>query len=121
MVAKATGEKDVTATAAEDVSIRPFRFSAPEDDLVELRRRIQGTRWPDKETVSDRSQGVQLAKLRRLVEYFPNFLDAQGLFLHHRTDHDACRCGTDGPGELDFDLVHELGIGDECPARSSNS
>src|SRR5439155_17874265 len=52
--------------------------------------------------------------LRRLVEYFPNFLDAQGLFLHHRTDHDACRCGTDGPGELDFDLVHELGIGDEC-------
>jgi pimeloyl-ACP methyl ester carboxylesterase len=75
MVAKATGEKDVTATAAEDGSIRPFRFSTPEDDLVELRRRIQATRWPDKETVSDRSQGVQLARLRRLVEYWGALYD----------------------------------------------
>jgi pimeloyl-ACP methyl ester carboxylesterase len=75
MVAKATGEKDVTATAAEDGSIRPFRFSTPEDDLVDLRRRIQATRWPDKETVSDRSQGVQLAKLRRLVEYWGALYD----------------------------------------------
>jgi pimeloyl-ACP methyl ester carboxylesterase len=98
----------MTATGTQEGSIRPFRFSAPEDDLVELRRRIQATRWPDKETVSDRSQGVQLAKLRRLVEYWgalydwrkveatlnslPQFItDIDGLdiqFAHIRAPHD---------------------------------
>ena len=51
-------------------AVRPFRISVPEEDLVDLRRRIAATRWPDKQTVSDRSQGVQLAKLRPLVEYW---------------------------------------------------
>jgi pimeloyl-ACP methyl ester carboxylesterase len=59
----------VTATTAADISIRPFRFNVTEEDLVELRRRIRATRWPDRETVSDRTQGAQLAKLRPLVEY----------------------------------------------------
>jgi len=50
--------------------VRPFRIDVPEEDLVDLRRRITATRWPDKETVSDRSQGVQLAKFQPLVEYW---------------------------------------------------
>jgi hypothetical protein len=45
-------------------AIRQFRFDVPKQDLDELRRRIWATRWPDTETVSDRSQGVQLAKIR---------------------------------------------------------
>src|SRR6202022_1394913 len=107
MVGK-TGAKDATATTSVDGSIRPFEFSVPDEDLVELRRRTQATRWPDKETVSDRSQGVQLAKLRRLVEYWgtlydwrkveatlntlPQFITAiDGLdiqFAHIRSPHD---------------------------------
>jgi hypothetical protein len=50
--------------------VRPFRINVPEEELVDLRRRIAETRWPDKETVSDRSQGVQLAKLQPLAEYW---------------------------------------------------
>src|ERR1700736_430804 len=56
--------------AAEDITIRPFRVSVPEEALVDLRRRIAATRWPDRETVADRSQGVQLAKLQELVRYW---------------------------------------------------
>jgi len=50
-------------------AIRPFRINVPEEDLVDLRRRIFATRWPDKETVADQSQGAQLAKLEELVRY----------------------------------------------------
>lgn len=50
--------------------IRPFRVNVPEADLVDLRRRVLATRWPDRETVKGRSQGVQLSKLRPLVEYW---------------------------------------------------
>src|SRR5262245_14542086 len=57
-------------TAAEDDAIRPFRINAPEDRLLDLRRRIAATRWPDKETVSDRSQGAQLEKLQELTRYW---------------------------------------------------
>jgi pimeloyl-ACP methyl ester carboxylesterase len=51
-------------------TIRPFKVKAPEKDLVDLRRRIAATRWPDKETVADQSQGVQLARLQELVRYW---------------------------------------------------
>src|SRR5438477_9691538 len=54
------------ATAA----IRPFNVKVPEDALVDLRQRIAATRWPDRETVPDRSQGVQLEKLQALVRYW---------------------------------------------------
>jgi hypothetical protein len=57
------------AAAAED-SIRPFRANVPQQDIIELRRRIAATRWPDRETVNDRSQGVQLAKFQELVRYW---------------------------------------------------
>src|SRR5229473_6403299 len=50
--------------------VRPFRINVPEEDLVELRRRVLATRWPDKETVADQSQGVQLVKLQELVRYW---------------------------------------------------
>src|SRR3546814_9336339 len=55
--------------AASNGSIRPFRVDIPEEELVDLRRRILATRWPDQETVDDRYQGVQQEKPRPLVEY----------------------------------------------------
>jgi hypothetical protein len=45
-------------------TVRPFSVDVPEEDLVELRRRVQATRWPEKETVADQTQGVQLATIR---------------------------------------------------------
>jgi pimeloyl-ACP methyl ester carboxylesterase len=51
-------------------AIRPFRIDVPQAELDELRRRVLATRWPDKETVADQSQGVQLARLRELVRYW---------------------------------------------------
>jgi len=58
------------AQSAADRSIRPFKIEVPQADLDDLRRRIRATRWPDKETVADRSQGIQLAKLQELVRYW---------------------------------------------------
>ena len=51
-------------------AIRPFRVDVPDEQLVDLRRRIAATRWPDRETVNDQSQGVQLAKFQELVCYW---------------------------------------------------
>ena len=58
------------AAAAAGDAIRPFHVNVPEKDLVDLRRRIAATRWPDRETVDDRSQGAQLAKFQELVRYW---------------------------------------------------
>jgi len=58
------------AAAGEDDSIRPFRANVPREAIADLRRRVASTRWPDKETVTDGSQGVQLAKLQELVRYW---------------------------------------------------
>jgi pimeloyl-ACP methyl ester carboxylesterase len=58
------------AAAASGDAIRPFRVDVPEEQLVDLRRRLLATRWPDRETVSDQSQGVQLEKLQQLVRYW---------------------------------------------------
>jgi pimeloyl-ACP methyl ester carboxylesterase len=62
-------------TAPEDAAIRPFRVNIPEEELVDLRRRIATTRWPDQETVTDQSQGIQLAKLKPLVAYWGSGYD----------------------------------------------
>jgi pimeloyl-ACP methyl ester carboxylesterase len=59
-----------TLQSAEDRSIRPFAVQIPEAELDDLRRRIAATRWADRETVPDRSQGVQLQKLQELVRYW---------------------------------------------------
>jgi pimeloyl-ACP methyl ester carboxylesterase len=58
------------AAAGDSNTISPFHASVPDDQLVDLRRRIAATRWPDRETVNDRSQGVQLAKFQELVRYW---------------------------------------------------
>jgi pimeloyl-ACP methyl ester carboxylesterase len=56
-------------------NVRPFRVEVPERDLDELRRRIDATRWPTKELVGDRSQGVQLAALQELARYWTSEYD----------------------------------------------
>ncbi|HTI93046.1 MAG TPA: epoxide hydrolase [Puia sp.] len=55
--------------------IRPFQMTFPQSDLDELKRRILSTRWPDMETVSDASQGVQLATMLSLAEYWATLYD----------------------------------------------
>jgi pimeloyl-ACP methyl ester carboxylesterase len=61
-----------TRAAMADTSIRPFRVHVPDEAITDLRRRLQMTRWPDKETVADASQGAQLANLQELVRYWGN-------------------------------------------------
>jgi Epoxide hydrolase N terminus len=93
--------------AAEDPSIRPFQVDIPDEDLVELRRRIEATRWPERETVDDDSQGVPLGTMQELARYWatdydwrkvearlnalPQFMtEIDGLdihFLHVRSPH----------------------------------
>lgn len=63
------------AFAAPNDAIRPFRIDVPEQDLVDVRRRVLATRWPDRETVEDQSQGLQLAKLQELVRYWATEYD----------------------------------------------
>ena len=58
------------AVTAEAAAIRPFQIEVPEEQLAELRRRIEATRWPSRELVADRSQGVQLATLQALARYW---------------------------------------------------
>lgn len=89
-------------------TIRPFRANFPDDALVDLRRRINATRWPERETVADQSQGVQLATTQALARYWaseydwrkveaklnalPQFLtEIDGLdihFIHVRSKHE---------------------------------
>jgi pimeloyl-ACP methyl ester carboxylesterase len=56
--------------AADKNAIRPFKWNFPEADLTDLRRRIKATRWPEKETVSDDTKGVQLATIQALAQYW---------------------------------------------------
>ena len=58
------------APAATSDEIRPFLVNVPEEGLVDLRRRINATRWPDRETVTDESQGVQLATIQEVARYW---------------------------------------------------
>ena len=91
-----------------DTSIRSFQFRAPDEDLADLKRRIQATRWPDRETVDDATQGVQLATMQKLADYWatkydwrkvearlnalPNFItNIDGLdihFIHVKSKHE---------------------------------
>ena len=61
--------------AAGDASIHPFTISISQDEITGLRRRIGATRWPDKETVADQSQGVQLATMQKLADYWATDYD----------------------------------------------
>jgi pimeloyl-ACP methyl ester carboxylesterase len=95
-------------SAAKNDEIRPFHVGFPEKELVELRRRVAATRWPDKETVTDDSQGVKLATIQKLARYWqtehdwrnvearlnalPQFItEIDGLdihFIHVRSKHE---------------------------------
>jgi pimeloyl-ACP methyl ester carboxylesterase len=94
--------------ASEANAIRPFHIEVSEEQIVDLRRRVNATKWPDRETVSDQSQGPQLATLQKLARYWateydwrkvearlnalPNFVTAiDGLdihFIHVRSKHE---------------------------------
>ena len=93
---------------SDRTSIHPFHVNVPDSELTELRRRIVATRWPDRETVADASQGVQLATMQAVARYWatdydwrkieaklnalPQFItEIDGLdihFLHIRSKHD---------------------------------
>jgi pimeloyl-ACP methyl ester carboxylesterase len=95
-------------TSARRPEVRPFRSNAPEDVLIDLRQRILATRWPERETVADASQGVPLAMIHELARYWateydwriceaelndlPQFItEIDGLdihFIHARSKHE---------------------------------
>jgi hypothetical protein len=97
----------MSTTVETATEIRPFHAEIPQSEVDDLRRRLAATRWPDKETVGDASQGVQLARLKPLVEYWasdydwrkgeaklnalPQFvteIDGLGIhFIHARSSH----------------------------------
>ena len=60
---------------AEQNEIRPFQVNISEEDVADLRNRIERTRWPDKEIVADDSQGVQLATMKELAQYWAKDYD----------------------------------------------
>jgi pimeloyl-ACP methyl ester carboxylesterase len=108
--AVATGSKETTMTQSSTTqpAIRPFQVNIPDEALADLRRRIAAMRWPDKETVADQSQGVQLATIQKLARYWatehdwhkvearlnalPQFVtEIDGLdihFIHVRSQHE---------------------------------
>jgi pimeloyl-ACP methyl ester carboxylesterase len=63
--------------APEGTAIRPFRISFPEEAFVDLKRRIKATRWPSRELVTDDTQGVRLATMQKLADYWANQYDWQ--------------------------------------------
>jgi pimeloyl-ACP methyl ester carboxylesterase len=69
----------MTHDTMTEAAVRPFHVDIPEEDLDDLRRRITATRWPSKELVQDRSQGVQFATMQELARYW-------------MTDYDMRRC-----------------------------
>ena len=74
-MARATATPRPGEQAADKTAIRPFRVNVPEAELTELRRRINATRWPERETVTDQSQGVQLATIQKLAQYWATDYD----------------------------------------------
>jgi pimeloyl-ACP methyl ester carboxylesterase len=68
--AAATARQAATPEQRGDTSIRPFKFHASDEDLADLKRRIAATRWPERETVSDATQGVNLATMQKLAHYW---------------------------------------------------
>ncbi|PRY04099.1 epoxide hydrolase family protein [Paraburkholderia sp. BL25I1N1] len=97
-----------SSTGADKTAVRPLRIHVPESQLTDLRRRIKGTRWPDREIVADDSQGVPLAMIQELARHWstdydwrkveaklnalPNFVtEIDGVdihFIHVRSKHD---------------------------------
>jgi pimeloyl-ACP methyl ester carboxylesterase len=61
--------------ATEDTAIRPFKFRASDEELADLKRRIKATKWPSRELVADDTQGVRLATMQKLADYWANQYD----------------------------------------------
>src|SRR5271166_102011 len=99
---------EIAEQTSGGIAVRPFEIGFPEEELADLRRRISATRWPERETVSDDSQGVRLAMMQELARYWgtdydwrqceaklnalPNFItEIDGLdihFIHVRSRHE---------------------------------
>jgi hypothetical protein len=62
-------------SGSDRTAIRPLTVSFPETELTELRRRIKVTRWPERETVTDATQGVQLETTQKLAQYWSTEYD----------------------------------------------
>ena len=76
VLAAPAGAPPATSAAEHNATgIKPFRINVPQADIVDLRRRLRETRWPEKETVGDPSQGPQLVQLQELVRYWGNGYD----------------------------------------------
>jgi pimeloyl-ACP methyl ester carboxylesterase len=104
----AAASKSSSGQAVNRTTIRPFHVNVPDEELTELRRRIKATQWPERETVTDPSQGVQLATVQKLARYWateydwrkvearlnalPNYVtEIDGLdihFIHVRSEHE---------------------------------
>jgi pimeloyl-ACP methyl ester carboxylesterase len=87
---------------AADSAIRPFTVNVPDADFVDLRNRVRATRWPEKETVDDATQGVQLATMQELVRYWAEEYDFGRLEARL---HDVPQFITEIDG-LDIHFIH---------------
>jgi pimeloyl-ACP methyl ester carboxylesterase len=103
-----SGAAEAIAGGGGSAGVRPFHVAFPDSELADLRRRVSATRWPDREQVADTTQGVQLATMRALAQYWanghdwrkcearlnalPNFMtEIDGLdihFIHVRSKHE---------------------------------
>ena len=134
----------MTSLVGEGAAVRPFRIDVPEEDLVDLRRRIAETRWPERETVADQSQGVQLATIQELARYWatdydwrkceaklnalPQFItEIDGLdihFIHVRSKHDDALplIVTHGwPGSIVEQLKIKVAVPSEYEPRAAHA
>src|SRR5712672_3001800 len=107
-MAQTSATQQRSEQAADKNTIRPFQMIVADTELTELRRRIKATKWPERETVTDASQGVQLATIQALARYWgteydwrkvevklnslPQFItEMDGLdiqFIHVRSKHE---------------------------------
>jgi pimeloyl-ACP methyl ester carboxylesterase len=69
-MAQTVATQKASAQTSDETAIRPFQVNVPEAELTELHRRINATKWPDRETVPDQTQGVQLATIQALARYW---------------------------------------------------
>jgi len=105
--------------AADKSAIRPFNVNVPETELTELRRRIKATKWPEREIVSDASQGVQLKTMRELASYWATQHDWRK--SEGRSDPDCreriSRRALPSPPELDRESLSETDSLQPAPER----
>jgi pimeloyl-ACP methyl ester carboxylesterase len=74
-VSAASGQSEMTSPADPAQAIRPFQFHTSDEALADLKRRVEATRWPTAELVTDDTQGVRLATMQKLADYWANHYD----------------------------------------------